>query len=306
MDGVTMPGERAVAAGGGDLLGQRTYGCRAHDLTKARTLDELGAACERQGVRYIQLALGKSFSSLASGFDKLNPGLGAHVRRALAAHNVEVAVMGCYFNLIDADPAARVVGICKFKSYLQNASHFGASIVATETGSVDPDFRYTEDNFTEGAFEEAAAVIERLVHMGERCGTIVGIEPGVNHPIHDIETCERLVERIDSPYLGFVFDATALITPQTASGQLAMAARFLDRLGDRVVASHVVDYRVESVGAAGQVEPCIVRCNMGEGQLDVDGLLKLLDSVLPHVYVITEFTEGDAIGRFVRSRSQCR
>lgn len=305
MDGATMPGNKAKTAGG-DLLGQRAYGCRAHDLTEARTLEDLGAACEHQGVHYVQLALGKSFPGLAGDFNELNPGLGAHVRRALAAHNVEVAVMGCYFNLIDANPAVRAAGIRKFESYLQHARSFGASIVASETGSVDQSFRYTEANFTDEAFEEAASVIERLVQVGERCGTIVGIEPGVNHPIHDIETCERLVERIDFTYLGFVFDATALITPQTAPDQLAMAARFLDRLGDRVVASHVVDYRVESVGAAGRVEPCIVRCNLGEGQLDVDGLLKLLDGVLPYGYVITEFTEGDAIGRFVRSRSQCR
>lgn len=272
------------------------FGCRAHDLTAPRTPEELGAACEAQDVRYVQLALAKSFPDMASGAREVSPGMGAHVRRVLAAYGVEVAVMGCYFNMIDADAGAREVGIEKFEAYLANARHFGAPIVASETGSVDPSFRYTEANFTTEAFDEAAAVIERLVAVGERMGTIVGIEPGVNHPIHDAETCARLVERVGgSPYLGFILDPTALVTPELAPRQLEVTHEMLGRLAPRIVATHLVDWRVE----AGE----LVRVNLGEGSMDVDGVLAAVTAAKPHGYVLTEFTENDAIGRFVRAHA---
>lgn len=279
-----------------------TFGCRAHDVEGADvaggaaglTPDGLGAALAAQGVTCTQLALGRSFPQW-SGAGSVNPGLGSQVRRALAAHGVEVAVMGCYFNIIDADIDAREAGIAKFEAYLRNARYFGAPVVATETGSVDPSFNYTEDNFTDEAFEGAASVIERLVRAGERAGTVVGIEPGVNHPIHDVAACERLAERIDSPYLGFILDPTALITADLAARQMDIARDMLSRLGGRVVAAHVVDYRVEG----GE----IVRCDLGGGQLDVDAFLKEVEAARPGCYAITEFTSGDAIGRFVRPRS---
>lgn len=209
--------------------------------------------------------------------------------------------MGCYFNIIDADLAAREAGIAKFEAYLANARHFGAPIVATETGSVDPSFTYTEDNFTDEVFEETAAVIERLVRAGERSGTIVGIEPGVNHPIHDVATCLRLIERIDSPYLGFILDPTALITADLAPLQLSIVREMVNDLGSRIVALHLVDYRVDpSVGGAG-----IARCNLGEGQLDAAAVMEIVSMVRPGCYAITEFTEGDAIGQFVRHARIC-
>lgn len=270
------------------------FGCRAHDLTRAHTPDELGAACEEQGVRYVQLALAKSFPQMVSGAGEISPGMGAHVRRALAAHDVEVAVMGCYFNMIDADLAAREQGIRKFEAYLSCARSFGCGIVASETGSVDPKFRYTEENFTDEAFREAADVIGRLVAHAERVGAVVGIEPGVNHPIHDVETCARLVESVGgSPALGFILDPTALITPALADSQLDITCSMLKAFPERIVATHLVDYRIEG----GE----LVRCNLGEGQMDVASVLGAVLSAKPHGHVLTEFTEDEAIGRFVAS-----
>lgn len=271
------------------------FGCRAHDLTSARAPEELGRACEEQGVRYVQLALAKSFPDMPSGAADVSPGMGAYVRRALAAHGVEVAVLGCYFNMIDADSSVRAAGIEKFEAYLTNARHFGAPIVASETGSVDPGFHYTEENFTDEAFEKAASVIARLVEVGERVGTIVGIEPGVNHPIHDVETCARLLECLDSPYLGFILDPTALVTPDLAPRQLEVTRAMLERFAPRIVATHLVDWRVEN----GE----LVRVNLGEGEMDVRAVLGAVTAAKPHGYVITEFTEDEAIGRFVRAHA---
>lgn len=268
------------------------FGARGHDISGAHTPDELGAGLAAQGLSCVQLSLARSFPEFATP-ERLSPGLGAGVRRALAAHGIEVAVMGCYFNVIHPDPELREAGIRTFEAYLAHARFFGAPIVATETGSVDPTFVYTENNFTPQAFEEAAAVIKRLCRTAERYGAIVGIEPGVNHPIHDVATTADLIAYVDSPSLGIVLDPTALVTPELAPRQLDIVRDALDAFGERVVATHLVDYRIEG----GRIE----RCDIGAGQLDVDGVLGFVAPARPGGYVITEFTEDDAIGRAVRT-----
>ena len=267
------------------------FGVRGHDVTGVQTPEELGCALEAYGVHNVQLALAKSFPTLPSGAREINPGMGAQVRRALAAHGVEVAVLGCYFNMIHPDPAERAAGIAKFEAYLQNARYFGAPIVASETGSVDVTFAYTEENFTPAAFEVAAQVIRGLCRVAERFGAIVGIEPGVNHPIHDAKTFGELVEYVDSPALGLVLDPTALMPPGGAGDAVAIAREMLERFGERVCACHLVDYSVQ--------EGKLVRCGIGAGVLPARELVKLFCSARPAGYVITEFTEDEGIRRVV-------
>lgn len=270
-----------------------SFGARGHDLVQGPTSpDVLGAAAQRQGIHNIQLALGISFPQWSSA-DAINPGLGSYVRRTLARYGVEVAIMGCYFNMIHPDLAEREAGIEKFEAYLANARSFGCSIVASETGSVDPTFAYTEKNFCDDAFGEAVKTIKRLVGVAERTGTMVAIEPGVNHPIHDAESCARLLDSIDSDSLGIILDPTALVTPELAPLQMDIVHEMLGRFGRKIVAAHLVDYRIE--------DGAIVRCNLGEGILDAAGILAAIDAVRPCSYVMTEFTVGDAIGRAVRA-----
>lgn len=151
---------------------------------------------------------------------------------------------------------------------------------------------YTEDNFAPEAFEEAAAVIKRLCRTAERYGAIVGIEPGVNHPIHDAQTFGELVEYVDSPSLGLVLDPTALMPPTGEADPVAIAREMLERFGDRVCACHLVDYQVQ--------EGRLVRCGIGEGVLPVGDLLRVFNTACPWGFVITEFTEDDAIGATIK------
>lgn len=266
-----------------------TFGSRAHDVLGGPTTPaQLGEACERLGVRNLQLALGVSFPKW-SDTDRVNHGMLASIRRELALHDVEVAIMGCYFNMIHPDLEERERGIAKFQAYLSVARSLGCGIVASETGSVDPTFAYTEDNFTDEAFEAAVETIRRLVCVAEKAGVTVAVEPGVNHPIHDVDTVSRLLERVDSPCLGLILDPTALVTASLAGRQLEIVEQMLQRFSSRIVASHLVDFRIQD----GRIE----RCNLGEGLLDAPAILGMIDRARPGGYVITEFTVGDAIKR---------
>lgn len=267
------------------------FGARGHDVTWATTPEELARGLAGYGVHTVQLALGRSFPEL-SGPQAINPGLGAYVRRVLAAQDVDIAVLGCYDNIIHPDAERRESILRKFEAYLRCARHFGAPIVATETGSVNREgFAYTRSNFTDEAYREAAAVIRRLADYGERVGTIVGIEPGINHPIYNLDRVEQLLDEIDSPFLGIVFDATALLDPHEPVDLAALTGDAFERFGGRIVAAHLDDYRL--------VDGRVIRCDIDDGVLPVGRILSTIREHAPYLAVIMEETVNEAIARAV-------
>lgn len=271
------------------------FGARGHDVTDADTVEKLAVGLERYGVHNVQLALPRQFPDLADA-SRINPGMGLRFRRVLGDHGVDIAVLGCYINMTHPDLETREALLRKFEAYLANARFFGAPVVASETGSVDADpGRFTEENFAEDMYQESLGAIRRLVRVGERFGTIVGVEPGANHPIHDLASTERLLADVDSPYLGIVFDPTAYTTPngRTVEGldQVDLTRQALERFGDRIVAVHIDDFTVDEAG--------IHRCNVDEGGMDVRGILELIAQARPWIPVILEETRDEAIARTV-------
>lgn len=267
---------------------------RGHDVPGADSFASLGTRLEGFGVHSVQLALPRQFPRIAGG-DLINPGMGQYCRRVLEEHSVSVAVLGCYINMIHPDPARREVLLRQFEAYLRHAHSFGAPLVASETGSVLPEpTTRTEENFTPEAYARARDSIARLVAYGERMGTMVGIEPGINHPIYSVERTKHLLDEIDSPYLGVVFDPTSLVSASNYRHQIGYARAGFDAFADRILAVHVRDYRI--LPGREQVQPC----DNGEGIMDVESVLDLVKEYRPMVAVVFEETRGDAIGRVVQ------
>ena len=75
---------------------------------------------------------------------------------------------------------------------------FGASMVASETDVFCRKSNIRKKNFTDEAFAEAVSVIRRLVKAGEKYQMMVGIEPGLNHPVYSLERVEQLIQAVDS------------------------------------------------------------------------------------------------------------
>ncbi|BDR52187.1 xylose isomerase [Bombiscardovia nodaiensis] len=267
---------------------------RGHDVPNAETFEGLGAQMEAYGVHSVQLSLPALYPQIA-GASQINPGMGQYCARTLAQHQVSIAVLGCYINMIHPDLALREQLLLKFEAYLRNARAFNAPIVASETGSVRPvpNVR-TQENFTDEAYAQARDVIARLVAYGEQMGVTVGIEPGINHPIYSVERTRQLIDDIRSPYLGIVFDSTSLVSASNYRQQLDYAQRGFDLFADKIVAVHVRDYTI--VPGQEQVQPC----NNGEGLMPVEGVLNLVQQYRPMVAVVFEETKGPAIARVVK------
>ena len=263
---------------------------RGHDLTKVCDPQDLACQIAEKGIRNVQFALNASFPELSAAA-QINPGMGTFFKNEFGQQNVQVALLSCYSNLIHPDPHEREKILQKFERYLFHARYFGASMVASETGSVIPTLGYSEENFTDEVFDELVTVVQRLVKTGERYQTMVGIEAGLNHPLFSNDRIQELIASVPSDFLGIVYDPTNLITPETASKQVEIVAEAFEKFGERIVCLHLKDYVIE--------EDRIVSVPLGEGIIPYQAILQIVDQYKPYCYVVLEGTKDEGIKRAV-------
>lgn len=260
---------------------------RGHDISDITSVEELGEKAQDYGVHTIQLSLEKSFPKFLSTSTSLNTGLGLQVNRILAKKDVTVGILSCYQNIIHPDKKIREEKLALFAEHIKNAKYFGAPIVATETGSILPNLGYDVGNFEESVFCDLLNVVKSLVKKGEEHGIIVGIEPGLNHPLYSLKRVQQLLEAIPSDYLQIILDPTNLITADNYQNQVKMVEKALDMFGSRICAFHIKDFVLESEK--------VIPTNFGEGIMEKQKILTLINKVKPGSLVVLEETKDEHI-----------
>ncbi|NMN01000.1 AP endonuclease [Bifidobacterium sp. DSM 109958] len=283
------------------------FGARGHDITTATDFDSLAAGLAAQGARCTQLALGKSFPHMPSGAAAINPGMGEYCRAALAARGVSVAVLGCYVNPMDRSGAEREAAVARFESYLRHARYFGAPVVGTHPGRLGAGEADSPESW-----RSFADLMRRLADVGERFGAIVGLEPCPHHALHDLESVERLLDAVDSPFLGVILDPAGHAVGDAAGDgaddpadpaerEVAVTREAFRRFGERIVAFHLKDFTVVPGTTGATVTAAeIAPCQIGDGVAPVARLLEIVDRARPYLPVIIEGTRNDRIGATIR------
>ncbi|MGS2776984.1 sugar phosphate isomerase/epimerase family protein [Robertmurraya sp. GLU-23] len=265
-------------------------GIRAHDIEN-RPLEELVREIAGKGLTSVQLALSKSFDIINTELGSLSPGLARYIGNEFSNQHVQIAVLGCYFNMIHPDLVERRKGIERFKEHIRFARDFGCSIVATETGNVNADIIYTEDNFKEEPFLEVVESVRELVQEAEKFGVIVGIEAGVNHPIYSPSVMKRLLDTIPSNNLQVILDPVNLLTIDTYENQDEIFQEAMELFGDRVVVLHAKDFIIKN----NQLTTTAV----GKGLLNYDFILKQIKEKKPYMNILLEETKEPYINESV-------
>ncbi|MCX7027246.1 MAG: sugar phosphate isomerase/epimerase [Spirochaetes bacterium] len=246
------------------------FGLRAHDFGRGSP-EEVAEALAPFGISSIQLALAKAFTGTAPEPGFMSQGYAAGIRQVFAAKGIDIAVLGCYINPVHPDSDELERQLRRFKEHLRFAGDFGCPVVGTETGSIAPDASFHPGTSRPETFDRLCASVERLLRTAERSGVIVGIEPVADqHTISTIGAARKLIERLDSPALGIIFDPVNLIPSTGLSGsQTEFFEEALAAFGDRIVAVHAKDFRLEG-GRKSAALPA------GSGELDYETLFSML------------------------------
>lgn len=254
-------------------------GIRLHDV-EGKTFEERIKKVASFGLSHVQLAPLKVYDEL-SKIQDVSQGFAMQSRQILRKYNVDICVLGSYINLSHLDENVRQDELDKFYYSLKMAESFGAGLVGTETGSVGKG--YTEDNFTEEAYQIVKESVQKMVKIGEQFGKIVAIEAGVNHPIYTVDHLLRLVEDVNSENIQVILDPVNLMTLENYHNQTEITKDAFKRLDPYIQVIHLKDFDVQD----GKLIPVAV----GQGLMDHKPYIEYAKYHRPGVQISFEDTK---------------
>lgn len=265
-------------------------GIRFHDIENLSLSDAVNAI-SRKGLTSVQLALSISIKDVNTKFGSLSPGFAHKMGSVFREKDLQIAVLGCYINMIHPDLRQRRRELERFKEHIRFARDFGCSIVGTETGNINADIVYTEENFAERPFFEVVESVKELVEEAEKFGVIVGIEGGINHPIQSPARMKRLLDSVPSNNLQVIFDPANFISMDNFKNQESVFQEAFELFGDRIVIIHAKDFIIE--------DNWLKFVPVGKGILNYDALFKLLKAKKPYINILLEDTKEPYIDQSI-------
>ena len=213
------------------------YGLRAHDHGRSRPVplaDRLAAA----GATHAQLAPSKALEGVEPIPGSFSEGLAIETARAFGDSGLRVSVLGCYVDLLAADPEARELARARFIESIRLAPCLGAGIVGTESfGGPSAAGQAGTDGLD--SFIEA---LEPLALCAAGLGVDFAIEPVSSHLVSTPGRMDYLLERLGSERLFVILDPVNLVDPQAQERGLKPALECVELFGPRIRVLHVKDY----------------------------------------------------------------
>ena len=199
--------------------------------------DRLIEACRTFGLQAVQLGTPLLEEWLAQ------PERIAEVTRRLAEADVSVAGLAGYRNLVAPDPATRRANIDFLARCLELAPAFGTSVVATQTGTRNPegDWIDSPDNWGPEAWKLVDEALAELLPVAERSGAILALEGSVNNVLRTHGQLEGVLERFRSQHVQLVLDPYNYVSRHLLPSQERVTRELLDRFEHRFVIAHLKD-----------------------------------------------------------------
>ena len=191
------------------------------------------------------------------------------VREETQKRGMTISAVGGPANMVAVDEAQRDQAIEKLKLLTSACGPMGTSVIATCTGSRDPDsmWRRHPDNDLPETWRVLRNTLEQVLPVAEAAGVVIAFEPEVNNVVSTAKKARRLIDEMGSPSLGVVMDASNLF----GEGDLPRMTQILDEafelLGDHIAIAHGKD--LDRDGDAGHLAA-------GTGKLDYARYVSLL------------------------------
>ncbi len=166
------------------------------------------------------------------------------LERAYAAHDVVIAEVIAWRNLLAPDEAQAAAAYAFVRDQLVAADEIGARCCLTFTGSHDPSPGWTPhpDNLTAATFEQAVVLTRRLLDEVQPQRTKLAMEMMASSWPNSVDSCLALLRAVDRPGFGLHCDPVNLIyTPELYFDHRELLRDCFARLGPYLVSCHLKD-----------------------------------------------------------------
>lgn len=258
-------------------------GIRLHDVAPG-TLEERLHTAHEQGFKCAHIALSK-VCDYKMTLPELTPGWATYIKHAFDKEQMDAAVLGCYLNLATPDEAALKLTQEKYKAHIRFNSMLGASVVGTETGAPNTEYKFTDECHTEAAYNAFIKGFKPVVEYAEKMGVIVAIEPVFKHIIWNPKMARRALDDISSPNLQIIFDPVNMLHVSNYQQRDEIFEEAMDLLKNEIAVIHIKDFVVE-----GDELKSIAA---GTGEMDYSKIVKFAKECKPHIQATLEDTKPD-------------
>jgi sugar phosphate isomerase/epimerase len=166
------------------------------------------------------------------------------IRNAFAKHDVAIAEVGCWCNLMDAKEEARRANLDRVTEGLALADAIGARCCVDIAGSFNPDVWYGPHpkNLSEEFFDLAVENARKIIDAVDPKSAKFGYEM-MGWALPDTtDSYLRLIEAIDRDAFGVHLDPCNMInSPTLFYENTALLNDVFDRLGPHIVSCHAKD-----------------------------------------------------------------
>ena len=266
-------------------------GIRLHDINTGmapefQTMEARAEKARAEGFSCVHLAFSKVMKGVAFDHCALNEGLAAYTRKVFAHNELDISVLGCYLNLAHPDPEKLREIQSRYFGHLRVASLLGASVVGTETGAPNPEYKMDANTHTREALDTFIHGLAPVVESAEHWGVVMAIEPVWKHIVYNADRAVQVLDAIRSPNLRIILDPVNLLYAGNADQKDEVVADAIDKLGEYTATVHLKDFvregdELRSIAA-------------GTGEMDYTRILRFMKERKPHIQATLENTTNDS------------
>ncbi len=260
---------------------------RTHDLG-VKGLDNAIQKAKDCGISAVQLVAYKFIDEIPYEAGALNEENTLAIGNALKKAEIEVPLIGAYFNPVHSDKEKVVKCKRVFKEYLKYSANLGCNIVGSETGSFNDDkWTYNPMNRTDDALWDVVETFKELSAYAKSVGAYVGMEGAAGHVCWNVQTLKRAIDEIGADNIKVIFDLYNYLDATNYKKYLEILDEGLRTFYGKIVVFHIKDC-VFKDGQLKQVAP-------GKGMFDFEKIFAKIKAYDKHATLVLEGTTGEDI-----------
>ena len=265
-------------------------GIRLHDVNTAcppeeKTMEARAAKAREEGFSCVHLAYQKVLPGIAFDAAALNEGLACCTKRVFREKSLDIAVLGCYLNLAHPDPAELRKIKSRYEGHLRIAALAGCSVVGTETGAPNAQYKLDANTHTREALDTFIRNLAEVVECAEHWGVSMAIEPVWNHIVYNADRAVEVLKAIQSPNLRIILDPVNLLCMENVEDREAVFQDAFEKLCDHIAVVHIKDFVCR--------EGKLVSVAAGTGQMNYENLLRMVKARKPFIQATLENTTNE-------------
>ncbi len=260
------------------------------------TVEEVFAAVAKHHLRSVQFNF--SCAGLLSLPEQIDLQVTNRIRKAAAAHRIEIAAVSGTFNMIHPDANLRRDGLHKLGIIAASCERIGTSLVTLCTGTRDPENMWARhvDNDSPAAWRDLRVTLTKALTLADKHNVTLCIEPETGNAVSSARQARRLLDEMKSPRLKVIMDPANLFQPGDLPRMNEILEEAFDLLGADIVLAHAKE--LDADGRASSLP-------LGAGMLDWEHYVALLKAAKFKGSIIMHgFEERDAAAstKFLRDQ----